>query len=384
MMILDERNFLTKELEAQGFHIFDFYENHQKIDLKAFGELPLNRRADILLVDTQTILERPKLQESFKTVLNTFMGVIFFHEQQNQTAQKWVQDQAAFLTKIIGEYSLPMPQLQWTMLSNQLQFLWTVLEDQKKLQQHMTKFSHELDQVLQNAELEMLKAKKIHEILIPKRSDEIKGVSFLNKYAAGEGGGGEFYDLHQINNKVYQILISSQSYLISSSLIGLLNQHKQKDFNPKLFLNEAVQEIATINGAKKKKSEVDLAIVEMDTAQLTLRPYGWGRAEFYSHLNGKISLGLPVTLESEGNPSTYQLSRGEKIIVFSPGFLFNWREGKIKQELYSFLQNHQQLTQQDLMMELFFQLKNAQEMDFLTKDATVVMMEVNRHGIHQI
>lgn len=383
MVLLDERKFLGKQLEEQGFNIFDFYEGHQTYSLANLCDLPLNRRADVLLVDTQTVLDHPELQEKFKVVLNTFLGVIFFHEQQNVKAQTWVQDQAAFLTKIIGEYSVPMPQLEWTMLSNQLQFLWNILEDQKKLQQHIVKFSQELDQALQGAENEMLKAKKIHEVLIPKRSDEIKGVSFLNKYAAGEGGGGEFYDLHHAGNKVYQILISSQSYLISSALIGVMNLHKQKDFNPESFLQDARAEIQTINGAKKKKSEVDLVVIELDTSHLTLKLYGWGRAEFYSQLKGKIDLGLSASQEPITS-APYQLAKGEKMIVFSPGFIFNWREGRIKQELYSFLKNHHQLTQTDLMMEVFLQLSLVKDTDFLSKDATVVMMEVNRHGIHQI
>lgn len=375
MVLLDERNFLSKLLEDQGFNIFDFYEGHQTLSMQALSELSLNRRADILLVDTQTVLNHPELQEKFKVVLNTYLGVIFFHEQKNEAAQKWVQDQAAFLTKIIGEFAVPMPQLNWTMLSNQLQFLWTVLEEQKTLQRHMMKFSQELDLTLQDAESEMLKAKKIHEILIPKRSDEIKGVSFLNKYAAGEGGGGEFYDLHHSGSKVYQILLSSQSYLISSSLIGVLNLHKQKDFQPEAFLADAKKEIEAINGTKKKKSEVELIILEMDTSQLTLKKYGWGKAEIFSQINGK--------LDSEFT-APYQLAKGEKMIVFSPGFLFNWKEGRIKHELYTFLNNHHQMAQADLLMELFLQLSLVKAADFLSKDATVVMMEVNRHGMHQI
>ena len=382
MVLLDEHKYLTKQLENQGLSIFDFYEGQQTHSMQSLCDLPLNRRADVLLVDTQTVLDHPELQEKFKIVLNTFLGVIFMHEHQNIKAQSWVQDQAAFLTKIIGEYSLPMPQLSWTMLSNQLQFLWTILEEQKSLQKHIVKFSHELDQALLNAESEMVKAKKIHEVLIPKRSYEIKGVSFLNKYAAGEGGGAEFYDLHHAGNKVYQILIASQSYLISSSLIGILNQHKQKDFFPETFLSDARTEIQTINGNKKKKSEVDLIIMEMDTSQLTLKVYGWGKAEFFSQLKGQIDLGLSAQESSISAP--YQLAKGEKMIVFSSGFIFNWREGRIKQELYSFLKNHHQLTQTDLIMEIFLQLSLVKETDFLSKDATVVMMEVNRHGIHQI
>ena len=36
MIILDERNFLSKELSSKGFEVFDFFENHVVMDLKSF------------------------------------------------------------------------------------------------------------------------------------------------------------------------------------------------------------------------------------------------------------------------------------------------------------------------------------------------------------
>lgn len=384
MIIVDERSFLKPQLEDKGFHVFDFYDHHQVLSVKAFCELPLQRRGEILLVDTETLLKHPELQENFKTLMNTFLGVVFFHEQQNQKAISWVQDQAAFLTKIVGEYALPMPQLQWTMLSNQLQFFWDIIEQQRVLQKNLVQFSTELDQVLQTAEVEMAKAKKIHEILIPKRNDEIKGVQFFNKYAAGDGGGGEFFDLYQTPNKVYQIMISSQSYLISSAVLGLLNQHKQKDFNPQSFLKDAMEEINTVNSAKKKKSEAEVSVMELDLSQLVLKVHGWGQIEFFSMQKGKVNLGLPAMKGGESTPVSYQLERGEKFMVFSAGFLFNWKETHLKQDLYQFVKNHQGQGLQDLLMELFFQLRLEKTSEFLKKDATVMMMEVNRHGIHQV
>lgn len=183
-----------------------------------------------------------------------------------------------------------MPQISWTILSNQLQFFWGLIEDQKKLQKHMAQFSLELDQVLQNAEVEMVKAKRIHETLIPRRNEEIKGIFFSNKYAAGEVGGGEFYDLHQTPSKVFQVLVASQSYLISSAILGILGQHREKDFNPANFLSDALNEIETINGAKKKKSQVDLLVLELDLVNLTIKMHSESKAELYSQLKGKLDL----------------------------------------------------------------------------------------------
>jgi hypothetical protein len=375
MIIIDERNYLQQELAAKGFVVFDFFENNKVMTVKEFTSLELKRRGDFLLIDTQTILNHPGLIENFKTVLNTFMGAVFFHDHTNEKAQEWVKNEGAFLTKIIGEYSLPMPQLNWTILSNQLQFFWTMLEDQRKLQKHMAQFSLELDQVLQNAEEEMVRAKKIHEIFVPRRKDEIKGISFVHKYAAGEGGGGEFYDLVQTSSKVYQIMLSSQSYLISSAILGILGQQKEKDFNPQAFLKDAFHEVETINGAKKKKANVDLMVLELDLTSLKMTSHTNSKAELYSQSKGS----LPVTKDA-----TYQLDKGEKVIVFSSGFNFNWSEGHPDKDLNQFVKAQAKLPLNELMSELFFHVKEGKEGSFLRRDATVVMMEVNRHGIHKI
>lgn len=372
MIIVDDSNWVKDQLEEKGFSILDFFENHQVLTPEGFTDLPLQRRAEILLVNTKALLAKPALQGKFEAVMNTFLGVVFFHEQKDQKAQDWVQNQAAFMTKIVGEYALPMPQLQWTMLSNQLQFFWNILQEQKLLQKHMAKFSIELDQVMRTAEAEMARAQKIHEVLVPKRNDEIKGVHFQHRYAAGDGGGGEFYDLHQTPQKVYQILVSSQSYLISSALLGLLNQSKQKDFNPTKFLQDAAAEIQTINGSKKKQSEVSLNLFEIDLSQLVISPLAQQGVEFYSSISGQVKIEAP-----------YKLSKNERLFLFSPGFTANWNELRPKETVHSFLKNDRR-TGHDVLSELFFQLKMDQDSDFLKKDATAVMMEVNRHGIHQV
>lgn len=374
MIILDERSFLLKNLENQGFDLFDFFVDYKVLDLNSFNQLPLQRRADFLLVDTQSLLNKLEKLEEFKAVANTFAGILFFHEGNNQQALDWVGQQAAFQNKIIGQHELPMSPIHWNILSNQMNFLWALLQEQKALQNHMIQFSQELDHVLQTAEKEMIKARKIHEVLVPKRSDEIKGIHFLNRYAAGEGGGGEFYDLIQSGTNIYQVLVTSQSYLISSALIGLMNQHRQKDFNVEAFLRDALAEIDTINSSKKKKSEVELHIIEIDTINLNLRVINSGNSLLYSFKNGLLP-------QNKGDK--HQLERGEKVLLLSTGFVHNWKESQ-SQELSKYLNNHHELSSSEILIELFYEIKKCQKGEFLMKDSTVVMMEVNRHGMHKI
>jgi hypothetical protein len=375
MVIVDNRHFIAKALEEQQLNLYDFYDAHQVLSVNEFTKLPLTRRMEVLLIDTHSLLESPEQIEACMAIINTFQGAFFFHEKSNEIAQKWVQGQASLWPKIMSESSLPMTKMNWTLLSNQLQFFWSMLQEQLQLQKHMEEFGQELDQVFQSAQLEMIRAKKIHESLIPKRNDEIKGVHFLHKYASGEGGGAEFFDLHQAGNKAFQILVTSESYLISSSLLGVLNLHKTRGFDAEKFLLDARTEIEVVNGSKKKKALVDLLVLELDFSQLLLRRHGHHKAELYSQLSGLVNF-------SEENE--YKLSKGEKFIVFSSGFLFNWKETDRKKDIHSFLKNHQELSQQDLMTELFFQIRKDANGQFLKKDATILMMEVNRHGIHQV
>lgn len=370
MIILDERNVLKAQFETQGLDVFDFFEAHQVLDVRSFVSLPLQRRSEVLLVDTQTLLKHSESLEKCRTLFNTFVGVIFFHD--GAESSKFLNQEASFLNKVIGEYAIPLSPLEWTILGNQLQFFWTMKEEQTQLQKHMARFSTELESLMKATELEVVKAKKIHDVLIPRRHEEIKGVSFSSKYATGDGGGGEFCDFHHTGNKVYQVLLSSQSYLVSSALLGVLNKHKQKTFDPMSFIADAQEEVLHINHSKNKKTNAEILLVEMDITNMSVKLYGHSKAEFCSQMSGMI------TPQDNG----FVLSRGEKVVVFSPGFLFNWRERKENKDIHQFVKDHRHLGSGDLLTELFYQLRKDRET--MTKDATVLMMEVKRHGMHQI
>lgn len=372
MVIVDERNYICPELENKGFSVFDFFETREVLDLTKFCALPLKRRAQVLLVDTETLLQHPQMQESFRAVINTFLGVVFFHEQKNQKAQEWVEREAAFLTKIVGEYALPMAQLQWTMLSNQLQFFWTILEEQRELQKKLARFSQDLDLLMQKAEVEMDRARRVHETLVPRRSEEIKGIAFQTKYATGDGAAGEFHDLIEGSQQTFYVLVSSESYLISGALMSILNAEKERGFEPKRFLGLAQDEAQTVNASKKKKAQVEISILEVDHSKMVLRLHGSELLGVFSSGKGRVSLA-----------KEYALGRGENLIVFSPGFLFNWKETHPKLELGEYL-GSTSLTGPELMPELFFELKLDEEAGYMKRDATVMMMEVKRYGIHKV
>lgn len=373
MLIIDERDFIAKAMEQEGLALNDYFEGHQVLSVNDLIEIPLKRRSDVIILDIESLLKHPGHVEQVKALLNTFTGVVLVHKEADVAAREWANREVAFLNKVIGVHSYPLTKLQGEVFSNQLNFFWHLMKEQTLLQKQLADFSQELETVLETAEWEMARAKRIHENLVPKRTEEIKGIQFINKYATGDGGAAEFYDLFQSSQKVFQIFVTSESYLISSALLGILNTHKQKEFDPKIFIRDARADIEAINGSKKKKAQVDLLVVEIDLGQLSMKVHGQSKAEFYGQTGSR------VTVPDEG----ITLKRGEKLIVFSPGFLFNWSESN-KQDISSFLKNHLSLNMHDLVSELFFQIRQESSGKFLKKDATIAMMEVNRHGMHQV
>jgi hypothetical protein len=375
MIIVDERNHLKNQFVSQEFDNFDFFQNVKVMNLKSFISLDLINRSEIALIDVEALLKHPDLNEGFNVVINIFFGIILFYDEKNPNEINWIKKVVGTSSKILGVFSNNLDKLSSSILVNQLQFVWKLMEDQKTLQKQLARFSIELEQVLQTAQDEMMKTKKIYETLIPRRSQEIKGIAFSNKYLAGDGGGAEFFDLVQGTTKIYQVLVTSQSYLITSSVMGILSRLKEEGFRPEVFMNEVSEDIRTINKSKNKNSEYDLFILEIDPITLKMVLHTDSKVECYSQNKGRIHL-------HQDRP--YQMEKGEKIIVFSSGFIFNWMSKSVKEDLEDLLRAEKFNSLNDLMSELFFQLKESLNADFATKDSTVLMMEVKRHGIHKI
>jgi hypothetical protein len=149
---------------------------------------------------------------------------------------------------------------------------------------------------------------------------------------------------------------------------------KGNHFNPQTFLENAFTEANVIRSSHNKKADVDLLVLEIDLPHLMMISHSNSDSCFYSPINGSFKLALG---------EKYQLVKGENVIVFSPGFIFNWNELYPEKNLFDELKVNQ-LSTNELITELFFLLKKESDRKFLTKDATILMVEVNRHGIYKV
>lgn len=389
MRIIDTQNRIMPAMQEHHLDLEDFFAHMQVCTPQEFLRSPLEGRSEVLLIDVPSMVGL-QVNDQLLAMINTHpAAVLFMPGPATKDWEDWVTQLLALTDKVVSVQRLPMGKVGWALLRNQLQYFWRQGLDRQRFREQMVRFSQEMDELVRGAQLEMLKAKKIHEGVVPRRSEDLRAVQLTSKYAVGEGAGSEYFDVIRGQNYVHLVFLHTTSYLASSCLMGLLNKYKggPMGLDPQLFLQEAAFEIRGINAHKKKPVEVQMLLLRLDQASLKCEGYAFGTFELFSQEHGFRALPqLPGfdSLKMEEARFTFSLTRGEKVVVFSPGFIFNWNETRPATERGPFITTNQNLSGSELLMELFFQLKKQSSGDFLAKDATAVMMEVNRHGIQQV
>ncbi len=376
MVIVDEKGHILKALEEADLLETEGFEDVRVLSVSEFLKLPLQAHQDLILVDIPSVLQYPESVESFRGLTNTFTGVIFTYPEKEIQMRQWAQTEAGIFPHVLQVFAWPLQELEMELFKNTAKTFIRHRLELQTYQKQITQISQDLDQLLRVAHHELSRAKNVHNRLVPKRIDEYKGVNIVHRYAAGSGIGTEFSDVIQDGNTLHQIVFATSSFLLSSTAVSLIQEMKEKKFNAELFLKTIKDEVIHLNQTKKKKIESHLMIMSFDLTQLRASFTGWGEFEYYGQVKGRDKI------DFMGQTMSFQ--KDERVIFFSPGFISNWNEYKSLPSIDQIVENQNRGTVYDLLTELIFQLKKVSSEDFLNRDATVVALEVNRHGIQQV
>lgn len=389
MLIIDSNKRLYSILQASTLEVEDFFNSLQSVGAQEFLKQKLEERKDVLLLEMESLGALP-INDDMVAQLKTFQAIIAFIPEQAPKELRAKLDQVSALTdKVIAVYSLPLDATAFSQLRSLLLMFWRQSQERERFKDQMVRFSQEMDELIRSAHQDIHRAKKIHEDVVPKRTEELKGVTLYSKYAVGEGAGSEYFDVIKGPFHSHLIFLHTNSYLASSCLMGLLNKFKEspEGLDMERFLQEAELEIKALNAHKKKPISVELLLLRMETRDFKCEGVCFGSFELFSRKNSFIPKGTvkDFSLDKLDRARfSFQLERGEKVIVFSPGFIFNWNEKGQGMAREEFVETNPRLTGPELLMELFFRLKKQSSGDFLSKDATAVIMEVSRHAIQQV
>lgn len=275
-------------------------------------------------------------------------------------------------------------------LHNQLVLLQELISQSEVMRSQLTSLNRELAQMTGSLEHELLRLKKAHERKTPRRFEEVKGINFYSKYSAGESMGGEFFDMFKVGSHIFILMSSTSSYLASSSILTFFTALKMEEGANEQkqvkFINELKTEIDKINANRAKPVNAHILTAIIDLSNYKVSGYNLGNFGFKSSLGKEYAMNSQknsLLTDLESAKFEIQLSRLEKLMLSSPGFLQNWE--KLDAEFMpEDILTKPGIKALDILDELFFQMKKDSESGFLEQDASVILLEVDRNVMVQI
>lgn len=352
--------------------------NRNDLELTPISDLNQLVAQDFLLTNIEVLASNPTLPKNC---------VILYQRSILKDVEKELLQNLCEKERIFGHIDTDLPAILYRPFFNQLGN--TAAQRQNILR--LAGLGLELDQLTEQTKREITEIKKLHEKIIPVRNEVHKGLTIHSKYAAGSGGGGEFFDFHQDNGEFLFLLSASTSYLMTSAIITRLEYLRSTKLT-KDSIREMVEGIfddlkSLEIKPRGKRSALDLTIVHVDLKRMTLSGHLFGDGIIVTKKSNSINIprDLPRSIQFLDQSSfSLPLNRGERLVFISAGVIHNSQGTIDTVPLYKFIQNKLELTSKELLNELFFQLKKDLHGEFLNYDASAISIEVDKNAIFQI
>ena len=200
---------------------------------------------------------------------------------------------------------------------------------------------------------------KVHDHQAPIRKHDYKNIKIYSKYLVGESVGGDYFDVEEVNRRLYLFLVSFNSYVSSVNFMKGAELLKKGDDSSFKHVCEYIE--------KHRDGIKSAVFMEIDTRKLAAKYYKSGEVYFsMNNLRGEVGdfdlkLGDVINMGSFG---FYHLTKNYESVSSD-----NYRdEDKIKD-----------------MYNDFFSFLNAKKKGrFLSDDSTLVSLVVSKSAIKEV
>ena len=189
--------------------------------------------------------------------------------------------------------------------------------------------SQQMNRIVGRSLAELQRLKRLHERIVPMRKENYKGLNIVSKFGAGESSGGEFFDIVKGDKEFLVLVTSSSSYVVSSMVLthfeyfreiktSFSNQEMEK------FLTNLSIEIRERGFDEYDERVVEIFLMRIDLNSFQIEGHQFGEFELKS-IKETVVIPNELPLDDmffEKSHFTSRLDRGEKLLILSPGGLF--------------------------------------------------------------
>lgn len=237
----------------------------------------------------------------------------------------------------------------------------------------MEKLASDLEKIYEHTKSELIKIKDLHDRFVKVRIDKLKGMSLTSKFMAGEKSGGEFFEILQNEQEILFIQAGSDSYILSSLLLGELETLKEKAITGSLQIHSE-QFLKTINQhASENNGELTYTVMTINLKNL--------HASFM--IKGQGHLFYDNEWISFDQPMQVKLKPRQRLFLVSDGAFKNWTLLS-KKTIETFFKGNQEMPTRDLITEFFFEVSRNKSGNFLVYDALIAAVDVEETKLYQV
>lgn len=355
MLIIDETDTLVKWV---GENLPEHFASIH-LDLGAY-EVASGLQLDITLINYETLM---LANEEVLLKLKSCEGVLVYNPENKNLNDIDIEIVHAF-----------NDESDCKQLSALLKKLDSLASEKQFLKSDLITLDRELGDLYHALSEELHRVKSSYEKKFPKRFEEIKGIKFYGKYAAGNNMGTDFYDLIETEDEIIGILCSSDSYLVSTSIVSFVQDLKGQGSidaeTESLFFEKIYDEQKKLSGKRTINVDVLFYRLNLSTLELSFRSNG----HFGYIIDNEGQTTFPES--EEISSSTVELERGSRVLINSTGFYKNELE-PIPVSKVEELMGNKNVKSLDILDEIYFQLKKSTEDGIIEFDSSSIIIEVN-------
>ncbi len=179
----------------------------------------------------------------------------------------------------------------------------------KQAEQKLAENKKEIEDLYSKLNAEIDKARRIHELTLPKELPNIEGISFTVNYQPANKLGGDFYDIKQIGNKVLLYIsdvsghgldAAIMSRFVKDTITDYLFVYPEEKMTPKNILTFLTERYNNENYPEDYFISIFMVLLNLDTLELTYTGAGIQNPPLLDHGNNEgitelVSKGLPIT-----------------------------------------------------------------------------------------
>jgi hypothetical protein len=350
--------------------------------LKGKGNLSIYK---FLLIDIHS-LDGVDLKQ-FKKVVANYFGIAYFYSDPKRLPENLVDN--ILTDNVLGIFDLSLPQSFNSPMAKSISKFLNADTD-LITPEDIQELGEEISQILTKVEKEMIRVKKIHSHIMPKRAHHFKNLIIESKFASGEAPGGEFFDVFESSNKTLIFLTSSNSYLTSTLTLSSFNNLKDGDLSLNSLEKALVSieaDLKTLQETKNKKIiKLEVLVGIMNLKSMEFEGFNFGQNAAISSQKKSINTTNCSVSKSEFAKAKFhlKLERGESLAITSAGLKKNCQDVLDGQGYLEYICRGFTLHKNDLMNEVFFHLRKNVESEFLAHDATLVNLKVDSNALVEV